>query len=133
MAPYTRHEEVPVFEHRPGGLDANRFNRVCLALKRAGGALRFELPTLRHLDLILQEDAWIVVDRDLNDVPLVAWTAFEVDAEQPRPGCCSTGCSTTSRACSTSGWPTRTRSAVGCCVSRRVTNDLQGTVTIRNF
>jgi hypothetical protein len=90
VAPYTRHEEVPVFEHRPGGLDANRFNRVCLALKRAGGALRFELPTLRHLDLILQEDAWIVVDRDLNDVPLVAWTAFEVDAEQRlhRPVAC---------------------------------------------
>lgn len=79
-----------MFEHRPTRLDANAFNRASLALKRAGGSLRFALPTLRHLDLILQEDAWIVVDRDLNDVPLVAWTAFEVDAEQRlhRPVAC---------------------------------------------
>lgn len=82
MPLYTRHEEVPVFEHRPTRLDANTFNRACLALKRAGGSLRFALPTLRHLDLILQADAWIVVDRDLNDVPLVAWTAFELDPER---------------------------------------------------
>ena len=90
MRLYTRHEEVPVFEHRPSRLDANRFNRACLALKRSGGSLRFALPTLRHLDLILQEDAWIVVDRDLNDVPLVAWTAFEVDPERrlDRPVTC---------------------------------------------
>lgn len=82
MGHYTRHEEFPVFEHRTSSLDANRFNRASLALKRAGGSLRIELPTLRHLDLILQDDAWIVVDRELNDVPLVAWIAFEVNAEQ---------------------------------------------------
>ena len=83
MSPYTRHDEVPVFERRPVRLDANRFNRVCLALKDAPGAcLRFALPTLRHLDLILQASAWIVVDRDLDDIPLLAWTAFEVDAER---------------------------------------------------
>jgi hypothetical protein len=87
---YTRHDEVPVFEYRPGSLDANRFNRVTLALKHAGQGLRLGLPTLRHLDLILQPDAWIVVDRALNDIPLLAWTEFEVDPEQRlhRPVAC---------------------------------------------
>lgn len=90
MHSYTRHDEVPVFEYRPGRLDANRFNRVTLALKHAGQGLRLGLPTLRHLDLILQPDAWIVVDRALNDIPLLAWTEFEVDPEQRlhRPVAC---------------------------------------------
>jgi hypothetical protein len=78
---YTRHEEVPVYEHRRTRIEANCFNRVALVLKRDGGELRLALPTLHHLDLILQADAWIVVDRALNDVPLFAWTAFQVDPE----------------------------------------------------
>jgi hypothetical protein len=81
MPRYTRHEEVPVFETRAAVLDANRFNRVTLTQKRSGESLRLDLPTLRHLDLILQADAWVVVDRGLNDIPLLAWTDFRVDAD----------------------------------------------------
>ncbi|MDX1594388.1 MAG: hypothetical protein R3298_09065 [Gammaproteobacteria bacterium] len=91
MRRYTRHDEVPVFERREATLDANRYNRACLVRKHApGGRLRLALPTLRHLDLILQEDAWIVVDRDLGDIPLLAWSGFEVDPEERlhRPVAC---------------------------------------------
>jgi len=86
---FTRHEEVPVYEHRATRLAANCFNRVALLLKRSDGELRIALPSLHHLDLILQPEAWIVVDRALNDVPLFAWTDFRVDPEhrlhQPVP------------------------------------------------
>ena len=80
MPPYTRHNEVPILDKRPGDVDANYFNQVQTALKRIGEQIRFKIPKLSHLDLILQEDAWIVVDRMLNDVPIVAWTNFQTEA-----------------------------------------------------
>jgi hypothetical protein len=73
---YTRHDEVPVFEYRDGQINATHFNHVQFALKRRGGSIRLSIPRLRHLDLILQKDAWIIVDRVLNDVPVAAWTEF---------------------------------------------------------
>ena len=47
---------------------ANYFNQAQTALKRIGEQIRFKIPELNHLDLILQEDAWIVVDRVLDDL-----------------------------------------------------------------
>jgi hypothetical protein len=79
MSPYTRHDEVLILNRRPGSIDANYFNRAQTALKRIGHQIRFKIPTLNHLDLIVQEDAWIVVDRVLNDVPIVAWTDFQTE------------------------------------------------------
>lgn len=67
MQPYTRHDEVLILNRRPGSIDANYFNRAQTALKRIGHQIRFKIPTLNHLDLIVQEDAWIIVGRVLND------------------------------------------------------------------
>ena len=67
-----------MLDKRPGSVDANRFNQAQTALKRISKQIRFKLPKLSHLDLILQEDAWIVVDRVLNDIPIIAWTNFQV-------------------------------------------------------
>lgn len=75
---YTRHNEVPVFEYRDGVIDATHFNHVQVALKRLGDGIRLSIPRLKHLDLILQKDAWIIVDRVLNDLPVAAWTDFAV-------------------------------------------------------
>lgn len=74
---YTRHNEVPVYEFREGSLDANYYNHVQVALNRLGESLRLELPGLKTLSLILQRDAWIVVDRAFNEIPVVAWTDFD--------------------------------------------------------
>ncbi len=74
--PYTRHDEVPVYEQREGLLNATFYNHVQVALNRLGGPLRMAIPGLRTLDLILQRDAWIVVDRALNDLPVAAWSHF---------------------------------------------------------
>ena len=79
MPPYTRHNEILILDRRPGNVDANYFNQAQTALKRSGEQIRFKIPELNHLDLILQEDAWIVVDRVLNDVPIAAWTDFQTE------------------------------------------------------
>lgn len=79
MPPYTRHNEVLILDRRPGNVDANYFNQAQTALKRVGQQIRFKIPTLNHLDLIVQQDAWIIVDRVLNDIPVVAWTDFQTE------------------------------------------------------
>jgi len=58
-------------------VDARYYNHVQTALKKLGPEIRIRLTGLKHLDLIIQKDAWIVVDRVLNDVPVVAWTDFQ--------------------------------------------------------
>jgi hypothetical protein len=74
---YKRLDEIPVYETSESELDAIHFNHVQVALKRLGEEIRLQIPKLKHLDLILQKDAWILVDRVLNDVPLAAWSDFE--------------------------------------------------------
>lgn len=74
---YTRHLEIPVYEFRQTELDATLYNAVRLGLKRIDSTIRLQLTGLRTLELILQDDAWIVVDRALNDMPVIAWSQFE--------------------------------------------------------
>jgi len=74
----SRLDDLPVFETRQVQLRAEDYNLAHIALKRLGNPIRMELPRLRTLDLILEKDAWIVVDRSLNDIPVVAWIDFEV-------------------------------------------------------
>lgn len=75
---YTRHTEVPVFEIRHGWIDARVFNQVCTLLRRQAADMRIPLAGSHDLDLILQKDAWIVVEKSLNDTPVVAWVDFEI-------------------------------------------------------
>ena len=76
---YTRHNEVPQYDSRPGKVDAVYYNDVQTALKQLGSQIRLTIPKLKHLDLILQKDAWVIVDKVLNDVPIAAWTDFETE------------------------------------------------------
>jgi hypothetical protein len=75
---YTRHDEVPQLSSTPGEVSANYYNHVQKALNRLGDQIRLRIPKLKHLDLIIQKDAWIIVDIVLNDVPIAAWTQFEI-------------------------------------------------------
>lgn len=72
----SRLDDVPVLRSEPFQVAARHYNRLRLALLRLGGPLRIALPKLRHLDLIVTNDAWICVDRLLYDLPVVAWTDF---------------------------------------------------------
>jgi hypothetical protein len=76
---YTRHNEVPLLHNREGKVEAVYYNEVQTALKKLGRQIRFPIPKLKHLDLILQKDAWIVVDRALSDFPVLAWTSFQTE------------------------------------------------------
>ena len=77
---YTRHDEVPLLHNREGKVEAVYYNEVQTALKKLGRQIRFPIPKLKHLDLILQKDAWIVVDRALSDFPILAWTSFQTES-----------------------------------------------------
>jgi hypothetical protein len=79
MPIYTRHNEVIVLDRKSGTVDAHYFNIVQSALKTNHEPFRFRIPGLNHLDLIVQDDAWVVVDRVLNDVPVAAWTNFQTE------------------------------------------------------
>ncbi len=79
MPVYTRHNEVQVLDTKPGKVEAHYLNVARIALKRIGEQIRFRIPTLNHLDLIVQEDAWIVVDRVLHDMPVACWTDFKTE------------------------------------------------------
>jgi hypothetical protein len=79
---YTRHDEVPTLRVHDSKVNANYYNHALFALKRLGKQIRFRIPKLKHLDLILQKDAWIVVDRALHDYPIVAWTEFEIKGRE---------------------------------------------------
>lgn len=74
---YTRHQEVPVYQYRRGFVSGQVYNQVWLALTRLPSPLRVSLPELKNMDIILQNDAWIVVDKAFGDVPVVAWTNFD--------------------------------------------------------
>jgi len=74
---YTRHDEIPVLSSWSDTIEAKHYNIVQRALKRVGPNIRLSLSGLKTLDLILQRDAWIIVDRAFNDVPVVAWTDFQ--------------------------------------------------------
>ena len=76
---YDRLNNMPIYKHLDSSVDANFYNHVLVALKRLGPEIRFPIPKLKHLDLILQRDAWIIVDRVLNDVPIAAWAGFQTD------------------------------------------------------
>lgn len=76
---YARHEEFPVFEYRDGMISAVYYNAVQTAFHRFGDEIRLYIPELKTVDLVLQRDAWIIVDRALNDAPVAAWTNFDVE------------------------------------------------------
>ncbi|MDH3949043.1 MAG: hypothetical protein OEU74_08785 [Gammaproteobacteria bacterium] len=76
---YTRHDEVPQLASRKGKVKALYYNHVQTALKSLGPQIRLKIPKLKHLDLIIQKDAWIIVDTVLNDIPVVAWMNFETE------------------------------------------------------
>lgn len=74
---YDRLDDIPTLASRQRKVSATHYNHVLKALKYLGKEIRLPIPRLKHLDLILQKNAWIIVDRVLNDYPIVAWTNFE--------------------------------------------------------
>ncbi|OGT22222.1 MAG: hypothetical protein A2V90_04840 [Gammaproteobacteria bacterium RBG_16_57_12] len=57
---------------------AEDYNRVRLALLRIASPLRLALPHLRNLCMMMDEELWLVVDESMDDLPIMAWTDFQV-------------------------------------------------------
>ena len=72
----SRIDEVPKLRSENAVIDAGRFNRIRLALLRLGSPLRVPLTGLRGMDIIVDNKAWVCVDRTLYDLPVLAWTDF---------------------------------------------------------
>jgi hypothetical protein len=72
----SRLDDLPAFEIRESQLRAQDYNLVQIAHKRLGSPLRIELPRLRSLDFVFENEAWAIVDRSLNDIPIIAWLNF---------------------------------------------------------
>ena len=70
--------DIPVYEKRPGEISASIYNNIRLGKIRLKQNLHLELEGLRSLEFILEDDAWIVVDRNLNELPVMAWTDFQI-------------------------------------------------------
>lgn len=85
----SRLDDLPTLKSLPGAVTAERFNRVRLALHRLENPIRVELPGLRSLDFILEDQVWAIVDGNHNDVPVVAWTDFEARTALHRPVRCT--------------------------------------------
>ncbi len=85
----TRLNNIPTLKTQPTAVTAERYNRVRLALRRLENPLRIALPKLRSLDFILEDDTWVIIDRDLNDMPVLAWTDFEHRSALHQPVHCT--------------------------------------------
>jgi hypothetical protein len=70
-------DDIPVYSSSESSVSAEHYNLAQIALKRLGSPIRLELPKLRTLDFLLDEETWIIVDRSLNDIPVMAWLDFE--------------------------------------------------------
>ncbi len=72
-----RHEEIVRLSAWPTKVEAALYNLARRGMARLGGELRLPMRGLKTLDLIVQDDAWIIVDRSLNDLPVAAWVGFD--------------------------------------------------------
>ena len=75
----SRLDGIPVFELINIAVPAAKYNLVVRAIKRLGEPLYIPLTGLRGLELIIDHETWVVVDRDLNEIPILAWTEFQVE------------------------------------------------------
>lgn len=69
--------DIPVYENKVVEIPAEYYNRIRLGQLRLKAPLRLELAGLSEIDAILEDDIWVCVESNLNDLPVLAWTNFE--------------------------------------------------------
>ncbi len=77
----TRINDMPVYESRTETLDASIYNLWRRARLHVEMPLRIEMPELKQMALILEDDSWVVVDQCQYDLPVLAWIEFQ-DSER---------------------------------------------------
>ncbi|HFD79990.1 MAG TPA: hypothetical protein ENK05_06315 [Gammaproteobacteria bacterium] len=73
----TRIHDMPVYAARTEQVDAALYNLWRRARLHLRMPLRIELDGGGQMALIVEEDAWVVVDQQQYDLPVLAWVDFE--------------------------------------------------------
>lgn len=76
------YRNFPVLESERSLINAQRFNRVRLALSRLDNPARLELTGMHDLELIISDSSWLCVDTGLGNLPVLAWKDFRTDARR---------------------------------------------------
>lgn len=69
--------DLPVYSSAPTSVESGVYNTIRIATKRLKLPIRIPLPRFRYIDIVIDHDSWACVDRNLNDLPIVAWTEFD--------------------------------------------------------
>ncbi len=73
----TRINSMPVYEARTDQIEASLFNLWRRARLHLNMPLRIELPGMKQMVLIVEDDSWVVVDQCQYDLPVLAWLDFQ--------------------------------------------------------
>lgn len=74
----TRLDSVPVMHSVHQQIDAHTFNTIRLGMLRLPAPIRLAIPGMRDLRILLDKDLWLCVDESNNDLPILAFSDFEV-------------------------------------------------------
>ncbi|MFQ5644083.1 MAG: hypothetical protein ACE5FQ_10370 [Thiogranum sp.] len=72
----TRIHDMPVYVARTDQVEASLYNLWRRARLHLDMPLRIDLPGLKQMVLILEDDCWVVVDQCQYDLPVLAWLDF---------------------------------------------------------
>ena len=62
----------------PKRIDGDCYNRIRVGLLRHGAPLRVRVPGHQGLEIILTDNAWLGLDAPRGDLPVLAWSRFQV-------------------------------------------------------
>lgn len=72
----SRLDGVPIYAQRDDVIPAPLYNLWRRARMRFGAPIHIRMACLKEMELYLEHTAWVVVDRNRAEVPVIAWTAF---------------------------------------------------------
>ncbi len=72
-------DNLPRYQTTEISVAARLYNQIKLVLIRSDQPLRFEIDNLKNIEIILDHEYWVCVDSSLNDIPIFAWTDFQVE------------------------------------------------------
>lgn len=70
--------DIPVYSSAQTTIESGVYNTIRLATKRLKLPIRIPLPRFRYIDIVIDHDSWACVDRNLNDLPIISWTEFNI-------------------------------------------------------
>ncbi len=73
----TRIHDMQAYETRIAEIDAGLYNLWRRVHLHVNFPLRLKLPALKSMELILEEDGWVMVDSSHYDLPMIAWLEFQ--------------------------------------------------------